>query len=157
MTKRGELPERRTYLRLYLTEIRAQLIQDQGPLEKDLTAARRILIDRVLSKLCILRVTEEELKEHGIFVKGGEGGLRPVLDVYRSFTNSLRLDLVALGIDKRASDTIMDPFALMRAVDAEVAEADSTKKEEIARPSASQGEIPVGKDDDDGEDVHGLA
>ena len=112
MVKSGVLPERRSYLRAYLEETRAGLIRDLGPVETDLTVAQRVLVDRVLSKLCILRVTEEWLKEHGLFTSAGE--LQPVLGTaYLAYCNSLRLDLVALGLDKRRAGEILAPFEIV--------------------------------------------
>ncbi|MGA2534318.1 MAG: hypothetical protein ABSG19_14930 [Candidatus Aminicenantales bacterium] len=112
MVKSGVLPERRSYLRAYLTETRAGLIRDLGPLETDLTVAQGILIDRALSKLCVLRVTEEWLKEHGLFTDKGE--LQPVLvQAYLAFANSLRLDLVALGSDRRKVDEVLTPYEIV--------------------------------------------
>ncbi len=118
---RGELPERRRWLRAYLAEARCGLVRDLGPLEQDLTTAQRILIDRAVTKLGVLRVIEEHARETGIF-KGGE--LDPALrDFYLAYTNSLRLELQALGIDKRKSAECLD---LGRYIDA--------KKEEKRAP-----------------------
>lgn len=114
MVKCGVLPERRSYLRAYLEETRAGFIRDLGPLETDLTVAQRVLVDRVLSKICILRVTEEWLKEHGLFTSGGD--LQPVLArTYLAYCNSLRFDLVALGLDKRKAGEILAPYEIVAA------------------------------------------
>lgn len=72
----GELPKRRTYIRAYLQEAHDNLTRDLGPREEDLTAAQRVLIDRAVSKLAVIRCIEEHVKETGVF-KGKE--LSPVL------------------------------------------------------------------------------
>jgi len=107
MVRSGDLPERRSYLRTYLTRVRAGLIRDLGPTEEDLSTAEVILVDRIVSKLSILRCVEEHVREVGVFDKGGE--LVPVLGRnYLSWANSIRLDLQALGIDKRAGADVLD-------------------------------------------------
>jgi hypothetical protein len=55
MIRAGVLPERRAYLREYLTQTREGLVNNLGPFEEDLTAAQVVLIDRVISKISILR------------------------------------------------------------------------------------------------------
>jgi len=113
----GDLPKRRTYLRAYLQEIRDGLTRDLGPREEDLTAAQRVLIDRAVSKLAVIRCIEEHVKETGVF-KGGE--LSSVLaKSYVAYTNSLRLDLEALGIDKRACEEVLDLTEYVKKFDAE--------------------------------------
>lgn len=140
----GELPERRTYIRAYLQAARDGLIEDLGPREEDLTAAQCVLVDRAVSKLAIIRCIEEHVKETGVF-KGKE--LSPVLaKSYVTYTNSLRLDLEALGIDKRAEAKILDLTDYIRAKDTEKdrkAKATASKAKAIARPASPGEEIPV--------------
>lgn len=103
MISRREDLRRRTYIEDYLTEVRAGLIQDMGPDEKDLTTAKAVLIDRVVSKLGIVRVIEEYIRENTVMVKGGE--VAPALKAsYLAYNNSIRLDLQALGLDTRKSE-----------------------------------------------------
>lgn len=161
MVRAGELPERRTFLRVYLTSVREGLIQDLGPSEADLTAAQAVLIDRVISKLSILRCIEEHVREKGVFTKAGE--LDSVLSKsYLAWANSIRLDLQALGIDKRAAEGVLDPLTLAKVIDAEKAaekgQACKGRQKEaddqgIAQPCASraagdglQGQEESGKD-----------
>ena len=62
-----------------------------------------VLIDRVIGKLGICRCIEEFCKEEGI-MQGK--ALSPILrQSYISYSNSIRLDLAILGIDKRQSET----------------------------------------------------
>ncbi len=116
MIRAGVLPERRAYLREYLTQTREGLVNDLGPLEADLNAAQVVLIDRVISKLSILRCIEEHVREKGVFTKSGE--LDSVLSKsYLALANSIRLDLQALGIDKRAGEKIMSPLEIAAEID----------------------------------------
>jgi hypothetical protein len=124
MVQAGELPERRAYLRAYLTEVREGLINDLGPLEADLTMAQVVLIDRVTSKLSILRCIEEHVREKGVFTKAGELG--PVLSKsYLAWANSIRLDLQALGINTRAGERILGPLEIAAEIDKEQAEEEA--------------------------------
>jgi len=106
MIARGELPENRKYIQRYLREAREGLISDLGGREQNLTQAQLILIDRVIAKLGIIRCIEEHCRETGVFQ---EGKLAHVLrDNYLSYTNSLRLDLQALGIEEKKTEEIIN-------------------------------------------------
>jgi len=97
---KGELPEDRKHILKYLTGARENLIKDLGPTENDLTAAQIILIDRVISKLGVVRCIEEFIRVHTV-MKGEN--LSPSLGQnYLAYNNSIRLDLNILGVDKRA-------------------------------------------------------
>ena len=101
MTK-GALPENRKHVLRYLTAARESLIRDLGPTEEDLTAAQIILIDRVVTKLGVVRCIEEHIRENSV-MKGHD--VAPSLQKsYLAYNNSIRLDLAALGIDKRQSE-----------------------------------------------------
>jgi len=114
---KGELPENRKYIRQYLTEIREGLIEDIGPRERDLTTAQKVLIDRIVSKLGIVRCIEEHIRENAVMT-GHE--LAPSLrKSYLAYNNSIRLDLQALGIDKRQADEVTDVQAYIRQFDEE--------------------------------------
>jgi hypothetical protein len=144
MVQAGKLPERRAYLRAYLTEAREGLVNDLGPTEADLTAAQVVLIDRVISKLSIIRCIEEHVREKGVFTQSGE--LDSVLSKsYLAWANSIRLDLQALGIDKRAGERVMSPLEVAAEIDRAKAGGDNGEGEkgagEIVDPGASQSEI----------------
>lgn len=99
---KGELPENRKYVLKYLTAARENLIMDLGPTENDLTAAQIILIDRIVTKLGVIRCIEEHIRESSV-MKGDR--LSPSLrESYLAYNNSIRLDLMALGIDKRQGE-----------------------------------------------------
>jgi len=106
LIKRGELPENRKYIREYLIAARAGLIRDLGPIEEDLTAAQIIIIDRIVSKLGVIRCIEEHIRENSVMVGHN---LAPSLGKsYLGYNNSVRLDLDKLGINKRKADEALD-------------------------------------------------
>jgi len=97
----GRLPEHRVHIRRYLTNCREGLIADHGG-EENLSTGQALLIDRVISKLGCIRCIEEHIRENSVMV-GQE--LAPSLKAsYLAFNNSLRLDLLALGLDKKLED-----------------------------------------------------
>jgi len=103
---RGELPENRKHIKQYLTLSRENLIRDLGPTEENLTAAQIIIIDRVVTKLGVIRCIEEHIRENSVMVGHN---LAPSLSAsYLAYNNSVRLDLQALGIDKRKADEALD-------------------------------------------------
>lgn len=107
----GKLPEHRVYLLRYLSGARQGLIDDLGG-EESLSTAQIILIDRITSKLGCVRCIEEHIRENGVFL-GQE--LSPVLKAsYLAYSNSLRLDLLALGIERRNADETLTPFELVQ-------------------------------------------
>lgn len=100
----GKLPEHRKYVEQYLTAARMNLIADLGPTEEDLTTAQIILIDRIVTKLGVIRCIEEHTREKTVMTGNL---LAPALRAsYLAYNNSVRLDLQALGINiKKADDT----------------------------------------------------
>ena len=150
--------ERRSRLRAYLSDVRAGLIEDLGPREENLTTAELILVDRIISKLCVLRAVEERISEQGIF--GANGDLKKVLGAnYLAYSNSIRLSLQALGIGRRTEKGILDLTDYIRAHDAKSekagpgsgggpesagtasGQAEGSEGGAIARPGASVREI----------------
>jgi hypothetical protein len=102
----GEYPESRKDVARWLGVVRRCMIHDLGPTEADLTAAQLVLIDRVIGKLGVIRCVEEYVRKTGI-MQGG--ALAPILrNNYLAWTNSLRLDLMALGIAKQRSGEVLD-------------------------------------------------
>jgi len=101
---KGELPENRKHVLRYLTAARENLIKDLGPTEQDLTAAQIIIIDRIVSKLGVVRCMEEYIRENTVMTGAR---LSPSLrESYLAYNNSIRLDLQALGIDKRQTESM---------------------------------------------------
>lgn len=107
---KGELPKRRAYLRRYLSNVREGLIEDLGGSkgEDGLSTAKLVIVDRVISKLGVVRCIEEYHKRRPVIVKGE---LTPSLGKhYLAYTNSIRLDLALLGIERRLGDIAIDPI-----------------------------------------------
>jgi len=106
----GKLPENRTYILKYLMAVRNGLITDLGPTENDLSTAQIVLIDRVTTKLGVVRCIEEHIRETSV-VQNND--LAPCLKAsYLAYNNSLRLDLQALGLNKKSED-VMTPYEIV--------------------------------------------
>jgi len=106
----GKLPETRTYILKYLMAVRQGLVRDLGPSENDLSTAQVVLIDRVTTKLGVIRCVEEHIRENSV-MKGDD--LAPSLKAsYLAYNNSLRLDLQALGLEKR-SEEVLTPYEIV--------------------------------------------
>jgi len=120
----GRLPEHRKHIEKYLTAARENLIKDLGPTEEELTTAQIIIIDRIVSKLGIVRCIEEHIRENSV-MRGQE--LAPSLKTsYLAYNNSIRLDLQALGLDKRQVSEVLTPWELAKKAE----EEDRRKKNE---------------------------
>jgi hypothetical protein len=115
MVRVGDLPARRSYLRGYLTRVREGLIRDLGPSEEDLTTAERVVLDRAVSTLSVIRCIEEFIRERGVF-QGEE--LNPVLaKSYVTYVESLKRSLQALGMNRRAADKLLTPLQIAAEID----------------------------------------
>jgi hypothetical protein len=89
----GELPsKRRRYIRPYLQSVREGLIRDHGPTEESLTTGQKVLIDRVVTCLGVVRLVEEYGRSTGVLDKGG---LKPPFAVeYIRYIDLIRRCLV---------------------------------------------------------------
>lgn len=117
---KGELPQSRKHILRYLTGARAGLVRDLGPTEQDLTTAEIILIDRVISKLGVVRCIEEHIKETSVMVKNE---VAPSLKAsYLAYNNSVRLDLERLGIHTRKVAGELDAQSYIKQFDKKEAE-----------------------------------
>jgi len=106
----GTLPEHRSQILGYLTAVRMGLIRHFGPTENDLTTAQIVLIDRITTKLGVIRCLEEHIRENSV-IEGTD--LAPCLKAsYLAYNNSLRLDLQALGLDRR-QEAILTPYEIV--------------------------------------------
>ena len=108
---RGTLPESLDYVRRYLTAAREGLIQDLGPTENDLTTAQIIMIDRVITKLGVIRCIEEHVRETSVMK--GDRLSASLRESYLAYNNSIRLSLQALGLDKRQKEGILAPYEIV--------------------------------------------
>lgn len=103
---KGTLPENRKYILRYLSAAREGLVRDIGLVEEQLSTAQIIIIDRVISKLGVIRCIEEHIKETGV-IKGDD--VAPSLKAsYLAYSNSIRLDLERLGIHTKKADKVLD-------------------------------------------------
>jgi hypothetical protein len=142
IVRRGALPEKRRYLKAYLEGTRSGLIRDLGPREDDLTAAQLTLINESVTVLGVLRCVGEHVAQVGVF----KGGLvNPALStLFLSYQNTLRLNLVALGLNTRKGNA---PLNLGRYIESK-GRGHTPPGAEIARPGGPQSN---GKDCSEGE------
>jgi len=96
-------------VRVYLRDTRAGLIRDVAGSEKDPSEQQRLLIDRIISKLLILRIIELWIEKHGVWdrskllAKPSVLSLEPALGLnYLAFSNSIDRALKMLGLEKKA-------------------------------------------------------
>ncbi len=145
------LPDNRAYLRPYLSGVREGLIHDLGPTEEDLTTAQKLIIDRIIGQVGVIRLIEEYCREQGIF----QGALlQPVLAKnYGAFTNSLRLNLEAIGLERKKNEVFLTPDELADAIMEDKREAkakeDAQKAED--RPPSTGVEPKNGETSGDGQ------
>lgn len=118
----GEVPEHRQYIKQYLTAIREGLIKERGPLEKDLSIAQLILVDRLISLLGVLRLIEEKAKEDGVF--RGWDFIPSLKTSYIAYNNTVRLTLEKLGIDKTELVREISPADQAKIIKAEIKDND---------------------------------
>jgi len=123
---KGTLPENRRYIERHLTAIREGLIRDLGPQEQDLTTAQAIIIDRVVTKMGVIRCIEEYIRENTVL----EGKrLAPALrESYLKYSTSVTNDLKALGIKREelaGEKPVEKPWDLEPIKKKEEADADS--------------------------------
>jgi len=107
-------PSIRGYKKLqrYLEDMERDLIDLQGGPEK-LTAAKEILIKATIEAYGVLLLASIYCKRDGILrpdlLKKGIVELQPVLGrQFLAFLNTLRQNLLALGLDKKEADEVFD-------------------------------------------------
>jgi hypothetical protein len=90
--------------------VRQGLVRDLGPTENDLSTAQIVLIDRITTKLGVIRCVEEHIRENSVMVRDD---LAPCLKAsYLAYQNSLRLDLQALGLNIKNNE-ILTPYEIV--------------------------------------------
>jgi hypothetical protein len=139
---RGALPEKRKYIGHYLTVVREGLVKDIAPNEDGLTMAQRVLIDRTVTSLGIVRLIEEHAKEHGVLDAEGRPS-QGLTGHYLSFQRYIKECIALLGIGKRAADDVLDlgRYLEAKAKNEKTSPAVDTKGGEIVQPGANGGEI----------------
>jgi hypothetical protein len=111
-------------IRQYLEETRQGLIRDVSGSEENLSEQQRILIDRIISKLSIMRLIEVYIEKYGAFrqdrfKKDKVLELAPALGQnYLAFSNSVDRALKILGIEKKKAEDVMDLDEYIRKRDA---------------------------------------
>lgn len=113
---KGKFPEHARHIRGFLEITRRRLIIENGPNEADIPVGCILLIDRVVAKLGVCRLIEENCRTQGVF---REGKLASSLDAYLAFSNSFRRDLVALSKlrGERPGKAAVDPLEIVAAAD----------------------------------------
>ena len=106
----GALPEQRGNVLKYLMAVRLGLVRDLGPTEEDLSTAQIILIDRITTKLGVIRCVEEHIRENSVMV--GDDLAPSLKTSYLAYNNSLRLDLQALGLEMKG-EAILTPYEIV--------------------------------------------
>jgi len=108
---KGKLPPARAYIERYLTGVREGMIRDLGPTENDLTTAQIVLIDRVVTKLGVIRCIEEHIRESTVME--GDRLSTSLRESYLAYNNSVRLSLQALGLDRRSKAAVLAPYEIV--------------------------------------------
>jgi hypothetical protein len=143
---KDQLLRRRPEILRYLKRTQRDIVRDICPEgEEDLTAARRILIDRIMSKLATVRLIETYLGEHGILRRDKLEGARilegePIFQVWLSLNNQIREDLKLIGFDRKALEAeVLTPAELLEAA-AEDAGAQENRAESVQDGRSAEGE-----------------
>jgi len=121
-------------VRIYLRNTRVGLIRDVAGTEEDLSEQQRILIDRIISKLLILRIIELWIEKHGVWrrdkllAKPSVLELEPALGLnYLAYSNSVDRALKLLGLEKKEIEG--DPFSYIEEFDRKKAEKEKAAKD----------------------------
>ena len=147
----GRLPEHRREVERYLTAARQGLIGNLAGMEENLTTAQLIIIDRVIGKLGVIRCMEEHVREKSVMV--GDDVAPCLKASFLAYSNSLRLDLQALGINTRAGERILGPLEIAAEIDTENAREAAEKAAQAAQDRLSPENS--GKDTDNSEATSG--
>ncbi|MGB7296820.1 MAG: hypothetical protein WBC70_14640 [Candidatus Aminicenantales bacterium] len=146
---RGTLPERRKYIGHYLTSIREGLIHDLAASEEDLSTAQRVLIDRVVTFVGVVRLIEEHAREHGLLDSSGKLKSGIGTGHYLSFNRFIKEALALLGIERRELEPEMDLAEIVREID------EKSALEKAEREAVGQGRETGEGETDSGADVEG--
>jgi hypothetical protein len=143
---KGDLPEDRSHILKYLMAVREGLTRDLQDSGKGLTTAQIILIDRITTKLGVVRCMEEYVREHSVFE--GNELTNCLRTAYLAYLNSVRLDLQALGLDKRKPSE-PDIMTVIAEIDRETKEA-AEKRPVVPQDATSPEDSPLGATGDGG-------
>jgi hypothetical protein len=140
----GRLPERRRYIAPYLTAVREGLISDLAKSEEDLSTGQRVLIDRVVTFLGVVRLIEEHARDNGLLDQRGrlKGGIGT--GNYLSFNRHIKDCLALLGLNKHKADEALTIQDVIREFDSRKVGGGATANMEEAektQPGATSREI----------------
>jgi len=90
-----------------LTAIREGLIHDLAKSEEDLSTGQKVLVDRVVTFLGVVRLIEEHAGQYGVL--DSEGRLTSGLTVhYLAFNRQIQSMLALLGIQRKEIEEPLD-------------------------------------------------
>ena len=148
---RGALPQRRRYLAPWLTAIREGLIHDLARNEEELSTAQRILVDRLVTFLGVVRLIEEHAGQYGVLDPKG----RPASGLtshYLTFNRQIKEMLALLGVKRQAVERELTPAEIARIVDEEAAGQPEEGDGEKTQPEVA-GAVPGADPGDSSDDA----
>ena len=91
-----------------IREMALRLARDLGANRvDDLSAQQQVLVRRVAVKEVVLRLIESYALAGNVIGKNGRL-VSPLAEHYLAYSNSIRLDLVALGLERRTKEATVD-------------------------------------------------
>lgn len=136
--KQGQLPSGRGMAKIkkHLADIQDRLIDSLGGV-KEITPQQEILAHSTIKGLGVMLLVELYINKEGPIRKDllrrGIVELQPVLGKsYVAFLNSIRQNLLALGLDRKQAETILTPFEIAEKIDEEKA-----RERKIGRPAST--------------------
>ena len=122
VAEKDKLLRRRPEIRRYLKIIQRDIVRDICPEgEEHLTAARRLLLDRLMSKLATARLIESYMAERGIvrqdkLEQQNVLEAEPLMSTWLSLNLQIREDLKLIGLDRRPlAAEVLSPMQLLEA------------------------------------------
>jgi len=140
--------------------VRRGIVRDicpEGP--EHLSTARRILLDRLMSKLAWARLAEEYLAAFGLLkpdkLKEKTLEAHPLMAFWLSVNNQITRDLAILGLDRKALEVVdLTPMELLAAAaeDAATESEDAPCRVQDGPGNASAGRPEAGEGSGQGEE-----
>ncbi len=105
--KHNRLPSGPRYKAIakFTNAMREGLLEDLGGTER-MSTQQKILVDDTVYAQTVVMLASADTKEHGAVMEDGQ--VRSVLKLVGTYINIVRLNLVALGLDKRHFEEIKD-------------------------------------------------
>ena len=139
-------------LEAYLRLTEQNFVQDLGGPD-NMTTAQEVLLKGTMQALGVLLLAGAYCQKYSILrpdqAAKGVIELQPCLgQQYLSFLNTIRQNLVVLGMDRRKAEPILTPFELAAAIDEEKAsKAREAGEAKIEAPDAKDGHLALDPDD----------